>query len=57
MIDFSHLRPAKEVYPTRMQEKLYRSWRKYLADSRLTLDEQHKRASLYAGRNEKVPQA
>ena len=54
-LNFDHLRPAKETRPTRAQERLYRQWRAYLKDSRLTVDEQHNRAAEYAGQNKKVP--
>ena len=52
--NFDHLR-KREITPTKRQEKLYRGWRKYLRDSRLTTEEQHIRAAAFASRNEKVP--
>ncbi len=54
-LSFDHLRPEHETKPTKAQERLYRQWRAYLKDSRLTVDEQHTRAAEFAGQNRKVP--
>jgi len=45
-IDFSDMAPKKRK-PTRKERALYKRWRKYLSDSRLSIDEQHRRAATY----------
>jgi phage regulator Rha-like protein len=50
---YEHLRHRS--LPTRKQEKLYKTWRAYLKDSRLTEAEQHSRASSFADQNREVP--
>lgn len=49
MLDFNHLRVKRQ--PTKVQEKLYRKWVKYLKNSRLSEDQIHERASHYASLN------
>lgn len=41
-INWSKVAPKRQ--PTKAEAKLYRAWRAYLADSRLTDAEQHRRA-------------
>jgi hypothetical protein len=55
MIDWSDLSPARK--PTAREVGLYRRWRVYLKDSKLTVEEQHKRACEFAERKRKVPKA
>lgn len=45
-IDFSDMAPKKRK-PTRKERARYKRWRKYLSDSKLTIDEQHRRAATY----------
>jgi len=46
MGNYEHLRDKPAV--TKRQEKLYRAWRAYLRDGKLTEPEQHRRASYFA---------
>lgn len=39
----------------RKKRKLHKKWKKYLADSRLTPEEQNRRAKVYTRRGERVP--
>lgn len=52
-VDFSAIAPTRA--PTRREASLYRAWRAYLRDSRLTPDEQHRRAAHFAEQGKKVP--
>ncbi len=45
-IDFSDMAPKKRK-PTRKERALYKRWRKYLCNSKLTIDEQHRRAAAF----------
>ena len=54
-IDWSDLKP-KTRKPTKRERALYNKWRKYLSDSKLSIDEQHIRAAAFASNNRKVPQ-
>lgn len=53
MIDWSEMAPRRK--PTRKEKGLYQQWRRYLSDSRLTLEEQHERAAKFAERGDRVP--
>jgi len=53
MSAYEHMRNKPPV--TRAQEKLYRNWRAYLRNSKLTEPEQHRRASQYADMSRPVP--
>ena len=53
MPDFSEFAPK----PSKKQITLYHKWRTYLKDSKLSIDEQHKRAADFAGCNRTVPDA
>lgn len=46
-VDFSDFAPRSRK-PTKKQTALYKKWRRYLADSRLTVEEQHRRAAQFA---------
>jgi hypothetical protein len=48
MIDWSEMRPIRK--PTLKENAKYRRWVAYLKNSRLTLDEIHKRAGEYTER-------
>lgn len=52
-IDFSELRPTRK--PTRAEKVLYRTWVTYLSDSKLSVDEVHKRAADFTERGKKPP--
>jgi hypothetical protein len=41
--------------PTKRQASLYRRWREYLYDSKLTPGEQHRRAAAFTLENKPVP--
>lgn len=53
MTRYEHLR--HRTRPTKKQERLYKQWRAYLKDSRLSEDEQHARAAAFADRNREAP--
>jgi hypothetical protein len=53
MTAYDHLRDKPPI--TAKQERLYRRWRAYLRDSKLTEPEQHRRAAHYADINHPIP--
>lgn len=53
MIDWSSFAPVRQ--PTRKERGRYQEWRIYLKNSRLGVDEQHRRATIYAESGEIPP--
>lgn len=55
MKNFDSYRPRRELEPTRKESRLYRAWRTYLKNSKLTSEEQHSRAATAATQGRAVP--
>jgi hypothetical protein len=51
-VDWSSFEPNKRL-PNKREKKLYVQWRAYLKDSKLSIEEQHRRACSFAEQGRK----